>query len=91
MSIDAFFILSLATWRISYMLTAEQGPGDVFIKMRALKLGGVLDCIYCTSVWVGFVAVFLWIIGGEAVLIPFALSGLAMMLRGYTGVGMNGV
>lgn len=91
MRFDLFIMLALATWRISYMLVSEDGPSDVFVKLRTLKLGGLLDCIYCTSVWVGFVVVFLWIIGGELVLLPFALSGLAMMLRGYTGVGMNGV
>jgi hypothetical protein len=87
MRFDLFIVLALATWRISYMLVSEAGPGHIFEKLRTLKLGGVMDCIFCTSVWVGFIAVFLWLIGAAGVLYPFALSGLAMMLRGYTGVG----
>lgn len=52
-------ILSLATWRITSLLTEEDGPADIFIKLRAvLKPIGVLECFWCASVWVGWLLSF---------------------------------
>lgn len=82
-------ILSLATWRISHMLVTETGPLEVFTKLRALKMGGLFDCIYCTSIWIGFLVMLLWLWDMDMVLYPFVFSGLAMLLRAYTGAGLN--
>lgn len=50
-------LISLACWRVTYMLTNEEGPMEVFKKLR-IKLRGKkwspLECFYCTSVWVAF-------------------------------------
>lgn len=62
-------LVILATWRITSLVVREDGPLDVFIKLR-VKLGirynesGVaygtnvisrgLSCFWCTSVWVSF-------------------------------------
>lgn len=89
MDIITVILLSAAVWRISYALTAEKGPLDVFVKLRSLKMGGLFDCIYCTSIWVGFIAIWLWLGGFETLLYPFALSGLALFLRSYTGAGIG--
>jgi hypothetical protein len=89
MDIITFIILSLAVWRISYALTAEEGPRHIFSKLRSTAHGGVFDCIYCTSIHVGFWALGLWLLHLEMFLYPFALSGLAMMLRSYTGAGIH--
>jgi hypothetical protein len=86
-----FFALSLAVWRISYMLTTEAGPMDIFVKLRALHMGGLFDCIYCTSVYAGFLALLFWLWGVHLLLYPFALSGCALMLRAYTGTGIHDV
>lgn len=65
------FVASLFTWRLSSMITGEDGPGDIFVKLR--KLAGVqwdvdsrefgvtslargILCLWCVSIWVGFVA-----------------------------------
>ena len=89
MDITTLIILGLATWRLAHMLTQEEGPRKLFVKLRSTAHGGVFDCIYCTSVHVGFWVFFLWFIQGEILIYPFALSGLAMMLRSYTGVGIH--
>lgn len=84
------FLLSLATWRLSYMLVEEQGPAKVFNFMRYhFPLGGVWRCIYCTSIWVaiGLDALYRW--GCPNPIDIFALSGLAMILRAYTGAGIH--
>lgn len=82
-------LLSLATWRLSHMLSAEDGPFDIFHTMRSIWPGRILfTCIYCTSVWAAILLV------GIHLLTPIlswwlAISGAAMMLRSYTGAGMR--
>lgn len=65
-----FIILSIITWRVAYMLTAEYGPFNVFVFIRQVVgidnradeghqpnlLAGILRCSLCAGVWV---AVFL--------------------------------
>ena len=46
----------LATWRLTHLLTAEDGPGDLVVLLRA-RLGNsvagrAMDCFYCLSLWV---------------------------------------
>lgn len=46
-------ILMLATWRLAHMLVLEDGPFQVIQRFRAMTtLGGLLECIFCMSVWV---------------------------------------
>lgn len=89
MDITNILLLAAAVWYISYALTALEGPLHLFEKLRSLKLSGLFDCIYCTSVWVGFIAILFWLYGYEALLYPFGLAGIALWLRSYTGAGIN--
>lgn len=66
-----FFLLTLAAWRVTSLLVNEDGPADVFIRLR-VKLGmrydeynlpvattflaHLLSCVWCASVWIGFLA-----------------------------------
>jgi hypothetical protein len=47
---------ALAVWRITHLLNAEDGPGEVFVRLRRLAgegfWGQLLDCFYCLSVWI---------------------------------------
>jgi hypothetical protein len=72
---DVFIIAALATYRLTFMLNSESGPGDIFVRLRS-RLGVKFDqysnpygtnwisegvlCFYCLSVWVGF-AVYFWL------------------------------
>jgi hypothetical protein len=51
-----WLISTLAVWRATHLLHAEDGPWDVFLRVRRLSGGGtigrVLDCFYCLSLWV---------------------------------------
>lgn len=54
-------LLALATWRVSYMLVLETGPFKAFVHLRnATKLGGLLECVFCMSVWVAIGLYALW-------------------------------
>lgn len=87
-------IAALATWRISYMLVNEDGPGDVFIAMRQAmgafdldqngvaltSVGRGIKCIYCVSAWVGLWCTVVVLIA-PWLLLPFALSTAAIWLN----------
>lgn len=80
---------TLATWRVSRLIVAEDGPGDALVTLRrsvdGTPLAGLMDCFACTSVWVGAgVAVALF---GRRLQMPdlavaaLALSGAAMLVE----------
>ena len=48
-------LLGLATWRITAILVYDDGPRDIFVRLRD-AIGGPLTCFWCTSVWVSLVA-----------------------------------
>lgn len=84
----------LTVWRVAHLFYAEDGPGDVFIKLRVWAgtgvWGTVLDCFYCLSLWI---AAPLTLVLGEgweerALLIP-ALSAGAILLERVTNRGLD--
>lgn len=46
----------LSVWRITHLLQAEDGPGDLLVHLRRRAgegfWGSLLDCFYCLSVWI---------------------------------------
>lgn len=81
-----FVLAALATWRITHLLTNEDGPADLVVRLRA-RLGSnfagkLMDCFYCLSFWVAVPLA--CVIGGNLVdllLIWVALSGTACLLQ----------
>ncbi len=80
-----FLLCLLAVWRVSHLLSQEDGPFDLVIKFRKLFgqgfFGNLLDCFYCLSMWVS--APFaVWLAGDwkEGVVTWLALSGGACIL-----------
>lgn len=51
-----FVLAVLATWRVTHLLAAEDGPGDVIYRLRrrlgAGWLGALVDCFNCLSLFV---------------------------------------
>jgi len=49
-------LASLAVWRITHLLEAEDGPWDLVVRLRRKAgdtfWGRLLDCFYCLSAWV---------------------------------------
>jgi len=80
-----FLLCTLAVWRLSYLLSQEDGPFDVVIKFRKLLghsfFGSLLDCFYCLSLWISLpLAVLIsnqWL---EGIIVWLALSGAACIL-----------
>lgn len=85
-------VLSVASWRLAYMLAREDGPWGVFARLRAATtFGGLLDCVYCASVWTAAGMLLLWTIGGLAQTFVYvlALSALGLMAASWTGAGFE--
>lgn len=91
MTIELFLIAYLAVYRLTFMLNSEDGPGDIFGRLRT-RVGvrydehshpygtnwiaeGVL-CFYCLSVWVGFGVTALLLIAWLAGHVDIALFAL---------------
>lgn len=79
----------LATWRITHLLHAEDGPWDLMVRLRRAAgqsmAGRLLDCFYCLSLWVAAPVAF--VIGNsrtEQGLLWPALSGAAILLERAT-------
>lgn len=81
---------ALATWRVSRLLVAEDGPAQLVVRLRravdATPLAGVMDCFACTSIWVGS-AVAVALFGGrlparDVATLGLALSGAALLTEG---------
>ena len=81
--------IALATWRLAYLITHEDGPFDLAVRFRRrFPLGGLTSCIYCVSVWAAalvYAALLIEHPAADFIVYTLAGSGGAMMLWRYTG------
>ena len=63
MNFYLFVLGVLSVWRITHLFYAEDGPWELFVKLRSRAghgfLGGLLDCFYCLSLWIAVPFAFL--------------------------------
>lgn len=85
-----FTLVALATWRVTHMLAREDGPGDVFARVRVRIgngfFGKLMDCFYCLSIWIA--APFALFVSRQPalwLLAWLALSGAACLLERIGG------
>ena len=84
-----FLVGALATWRVTHLLVAEDGPADVIIHLRRRAgdgwIGSAMDCFYCLSIWTAApVAATVARRPRETPLTWLALSGAACLLEQAT-------
>jgi hypothetical protein len=77
---------SSAVWRITHLFHAEDGPWDLFARLRRLAgqsvWGKMLDCFYCSSVWAAVpIAAAIGHTWTERILLLPALSGAAIVIE----------
>lgn len=78
MTLMHFVIGALATWRLASLIVYEDGPFEVFTRLRSISvLEGMTSCLWCTSIWTGLLVTVLLFVA-EPVIWPFALSGAAI-------------
>jgi hypothetical protein len=79
----------LAVWRVTHLLYAEDGPGDLLAGLRRRvgqgTAGRLLDCFYCLSLWLAIPFAFALAEGWQKRLLLWpALSGGAILLQRVT-------
>lgn len=89
MDVLLLIVSALAIWRITHLLSKEDGPFDIIFLLRKKAgksfWGSLLDCFYCLSIWIAlpfglWLGNFWW----EKFLYWFALSGTACLLEQAT-------
>lgn len=81
-----FALAALASWRVTHLLAAEDGPGALVLRLRtrlgASGLGALMDCFQCLSLWVAMpFALALAHSAAGWLLAWLALSGAACLLE----------
>ncbi len=84
-----YFVIVIVVWRITHLVSAEDGPFDLIIKLRKLLgnsfVGKLMDCFYCLSIWIGFLAA---IYGGtnlqQIIILTLYYSGAAILIEKLT-------
>jgi hypothetical protein len=84
-----FVVAVLATWRLTHLLAAEDGPADLVVRFRKLLgdsfVGRMMDCFYCLSMWIAMAgALFITRRPLEWFVNWLALSGGACLLERLT-------
>ena len=85
----AVAVATLAVWRITHLLWGEDGPGEIFVRVRRRVgdglVGKLLDCFYCLSLWIALpIAWAIADVWSERALLWIALSGGAILLERIT-------
>lgn len=83
--LERLIVAALATWRISSLMLYETGPFDAFTRVRSfasrtLFTAELFSCVYCISIWIGALCAVLALLDAWLLLIPFALSAVAVMV-----------
>ena len=89
LSLTTVCVVVLAVWRVTHLLWGEDGPGDIFVRLRKAAgpgfFGRLLDCFYCMSLWVAIpFALLLAASWTERVVLWLGLSGGAILLERAT-------
>ena len=89
MTLYLLILETASVWRLTHLLSKEDGPFDLIVKIRKQAgsgfFGSLIDCFYCLSIWI---ALPFAIVSGqdwkERLLLWLALSGIACLLEKAT-------
>ena len=94
MDVFRFIIVSLVAWRITHLLSKEDGPFDIIYRLRKAAgagfFGSLLDCFYCVSIWIALpFGIYFGVNWFDRFLYWLALSGAACLLEQATAGSKN--
>jgi len=87
--LEKYFVLIIVVWRLTHLISAEDGPFDLIIRLRKLSgtsfFGKLMDCFYCLSIWIGLAAA-CYVANGAVEILIFCLyySGASILLEKLT-------
>lgn len=84
-----YFVIVIVVWRLTHLISSEDGPFDVIIRLRKLMgnsfFGKLMDCFYCLSIWVGFfIALYIGSSLEEILILTIYYSGASLILEKLT-------
>ncbi len=89
-----FALALLVTWRVTHLMSEEDGPGDIIVRLRSKlgdsTVGRAMDCFLCLSLWIAAPAAL--IVARDAATWGvewIALSGAACLLERATAGERN--
>lgn len=87
--LEKYAIVVIIVWRLTHLISSEDGPFDLIIKLRKLAgdtfFGKLMDCFYCLSVWIGLVcACFVTADIKEIIILSIFYSGASILLEKLT-------
>lgn len=92
--LEQALLIGLAGWRVAHLLVVEDGPFDIFEKIRQMVgiksgeidsfFGLLLSCMFCTTVWTCIFMYGLWLLSPTAVIVIAAMS-IALMAEALNG------
>ena len=82
----ALVVTILSVWRLTSLLCYEAGPFGVLSRLRGMlyrmRLGSIIECFHCLSVWVAAVLVlFVYQLQPTSLLLIFATAGGASIIE----------
>lgn len=87
--LEKYGILVVVVWRLTHLISAEDGPFDLIIKIRKRAgnsfFGKLMDCFYCLSIWIGLLCA--WYVGKgieEIIILCLYYSGASILLEKVT-------
>lgn len=80
-------LITAATLYLAEIITSKDGPFGILKRLRELPSVGVglLSCIWCLAPWIAGLVIIAYVVFSPMVWI-FAVAGLALALRSYSGV-----
>lgn len=88
-ALEKYFIIVIVVWRLTHLISAEDGPFDLIIKLRKVLgnsfFGKLMDCFYCLSIWFGLAGA--WYAGDnlkEIIMLTLYYSGATLLLEKLT-------
>jgi hypothetical protein len=88
-ALEKYLIIVVVVWRLTHLITAEDGPFDLIINLRKLLgnsfFGKLMDCFYCMSIWFGLLCA--WYAGDgimEIIILTLYYSGASLILEKLT-------
>ena len=86
-------ILCLATFRAAQLVALDDGPGQIFARLRSWAIADareLFSCPYCLGVWFAALFTVAWLTGNPIVyyaLVALAVSGGQAALQGMIDKG----
>jgi hypothetical protein len=87
-ALETYLILPIVVWRLTHLISMEDGPFDLIIRLRKLLgqsfFGKLMDCFYCLSIWIGLAGAFVVTTDWKVILLCLFYSGSGLLLEKIT-------